>query len=142
MSGAKIGYAWYMEQSTPDRIDEEHANAEESMREPLHRSKPLLYGRPLRPMQRQHLPAEHENFVSFEERCYRLFRDYVMDIETGKVECSKEEYRKAVMYWNYYQALSMGFVRLMNRETFLFEWVDVTRENRKEILCRISGKKA
>ena len=108
MYGEPVGCGCFLERID---VEEEHVNAEQSLRRPLSlRSKPLVENRPLHVMERQYLDADDEGFRSFEQRCYILFRDYVRDIELGRVSCDDREYNRALRYWEYYGAIFNGFV--------------------------------
>ena len=73
---------------------------------------------PLRRMERQHLPLGHEARLSYEERMYRLFRDYRSDIEHGRIAASKEEYHRVNKYTYYYQELFLQEAQVMFDENY------------------------
>ena len=90
---------------TPDEIDEMWYNAEHSYRPITIKPFAGKNDPPLRVMDRQHLPAGHEDFIPYEERMYQFFRNYRLDVERGKIACSNEEYRCVLIREDYYKAL-------------------------------------
>lgn len=54
--------------------------------------------KPLRPMKR----GEYSD-RSYYERCYIFFRNYVSDVEDGRIIVSDASYHQAVKFWEYYR---------------------------------------
>lgn len=54
--------------------------------------------KPLRPMKRGESGER-----SFYERCYIFFRNYVNDVENGRIIVSDASYHQAIKYWEYYR---------------------------------------
>ena len=126
-------YDWCNEQDWYDVNDETYDfYCKSSAREM--KPRPITVNKPLRVMERQYLPLDDEHRLSFVERLYRFYRDYRVDAERGRIDCSDKDYYCAVDHERYYHALSFGSIRLDGR------CVDVTRETKREIFARIIRK--
>ena len=67
--------------------------------------------KPLRPMKR----GEYSD-RSYYERCYIFFRNYVSDVEDGRIIVSDASYRQAVKFWEYYREKdSPGITEMLRR---------------------------
>ena len=104
--GAPVGYAHLLDKSDYDPDEQfypEHYCAPITFKPFTGKNEP-----PLKRMERQHLPLGHPDRLSFEERCYRFFRDYRVDVERGRIACSDKNYKYADAYEQYYKALVDG----------------------------------
>ena len=98
----------YSQAFTPAEIEEGNYNAKHSQGGVSIKPFTGKNERPLRIMQRQHLPLGHEDRLSYEERMYRFFRDYRSDIEHGRVAADNETYHRVNVYTYYYKELFLG----------------------------------
>ena len=138
--GAPIGYAHFIDRSDYDpdeQFDAEHYCAPITFKQFAGKDEP-----PLQRMKRQNLPLEHPDRLSFEERCYRFFRDYRVDVEHGRIACSNKVYKYACAYEEYYHALMEGIYERIPMDEDFEAWAcgeTRTIRDRREILRRLQG---
>ena len=131
MSGAHVGYGWFIGNSDYDP-DEQFYDTTPVKIKPYTGTTE----KPLRLMERQRVSKGDDYWLSFEERLFRFYHNYRVDVESGRLACSNEDYWCAVKHEQYYELLSHGWTVLYN-EYGRREIVHVTRENKKELFARI-----